>query len=97
MSTATTGSRGSQPDQDPLSTLGQWPPEGTVLAHVLEQHPRRLTLRELESEVEGCLQDAALRRAVDNLTAAQLLRQQGADLVPDPAVVDFDQDSTTEA
>jgi hypothetical protein len=65
--------------------------ERTVLSHILDEHPRRLTLPELAHEVGHALEDNAVERAVDNLAAARFLHREGPTLVPAPAVVSFDQ------
>jgi hypothetical protein len=62
--------------------------ESTVLEFVLSQPPGLLTTRDLLLE----LKDAdAVERAVRDLTAAGLLRQEGASLYPTLAAVRFDQ------
>jgi hypothetical protein len=69
------------------------PAERVVLWHLLDQHPRRLTLEDLAGEVGPDPEDEAIRRAVDNLAAARLLRREGPAWVPSRAVVDFDRGS----
>jgi hypothetical protein len=66
-------------------------PEKAVLSHLLDQHPRRLTLDGLMREMDGAFDDGAITRAVDNLAAARFLRRDGAMLIPAPAVLNFDQ------
>jgi hypothetical protein len=61
-----------------------------VLSHLLDQHPRRLTVKELAGEINPGLAATAVRRAVDNLAAARLLHLEGGKCAPDPAVLDFD-------
>lgn len=72
-----------------------WSPERAVLNHLLDQHPRRLTLQELARDLEHAFQESAVQRAVDNLTAARFLHREGAALTPAPAVVSFDQGPAT--
>jgi hypothetical protein len=64
--------------------------EGAVLTHVLDEHPRRLSPEDLSQEVNLELDAPAVERAIDNLTAARLLRREGSTVVPAPAVVGFD-------
>jgi hypothetical protein len=70
-------------------------PERAVLSHLLDQHPRRFTLQELTHEVGSEIKENAVRRAVDNLAAAQFIRREGAAVAPAPAVIDFDRKPTT--
>jgi hypothetical protein len=67
-----------------------WAPEMIVLSHLLDQHPRSVTIQDLAREVAD-LEDTALSRAVDNLAAASFVHREGATLIPAPAVVSFDQ------
>jgi hypothetical protein len=64
--------------------------EGAVLTHLLDEHPRRLSLEDLSREVDPELDTPAVERAINNLTAARLLRREGSTVVPAPAVVGFD-------
>lgn len=66
-----------------------WLPEMMVLGHLLDQHPRRITIQDLIREVAG-LEGAVLNRAVDNLAAACFVHREGVTLIPAPAVVSFD-------
>jgi hypothetical protein len=75
----------------PRPFFAYWSPERAVLTHLLDQHPRRLTLQELAREVGHGFGETAVRRAVDNLSAACFLHREGAALIPAPAVVSFDQ------
>ena len=68
-----------------------WSPERAVLTHLLDQHPRRLTLQELAQEIGHGFEETAVKRAVDNLAAARFLHREGAALIPAPAVLSFDQ------
>jgi hypothetical protein len=70
-------------------------PERAVLSHLLDQHPRRFTLQELAHEVGSEIRETALRRAVDNLAAAQFIQREGGALTPAPAVINFDRKPTT--
>jgi hypothetical protein len=72
-----------------------WSPERAVLTHLLDQHPRCLTLQELAREVGHGFGENALKRAVNNLAAARFVHQEGAALIPAPAVVSFDREPTT--
>jgi DNA-binding IclR family transcriptional regulator len=65
-------------------------PEAAVLTHLLNEHPRRLSLRDLSREVGDNVDESAVERAIDNLTAARFLRLEGSNVVPTPAVVSFD-------
>jgi predicted transcriptional regulator len=69
--------------------------ERAVLSHLLDQHPRRFTLQELAHEVGSDIKEKAVRRAVDNLAAAQFIRREGAAVTPAPAVINFDRKPTT--
>jgi predicted transcriptional regulator len=64
--------------------------EAAVLTHLLNQHPRRMSLQDLSQEVAGGLDEPTVERAIDNLKAACLLRLEGSSVVPSPAVVSFD-------
>jgi DNA-binding IclR family transcriptional regulator len=66
--------------------------EGAVLTHLLDEHPRRLSLQDLSREVGADLDEPTVERAIDNLTAARFLRREGSSVVPAPAVVGFDRD-----
>jgi DNA-binding Lrp family transcriptional regulator len=70
-------------------------PERAVLSHLLDQHPRRFTFQELANEVGSGFKEKAVRRAVDNLAAAQFIHREGATLTPAPAVVSFDREPST--
>jgi hypothetical protein len=78
------------PSSRSIPSAIHWLPEMMVLSHLLDQHPRRVTLQELFSEVTA-LEKEALSRAVDNLAAACFVHREGAALTPAPAVVSFDQ------
>ena len=74
-----------------------WPyasAERAVLSHLLDQHPRRFTLEELAQEVGSDIKEKAVRRAVDNLAAAQFIRREGTAVAPAPAVINFDRKPT---
>lgn len=73
-----------------IGSAAPWLPERMVLSHLLDQHPRRVTVQELASVVSD-LEAAVLNRAVDNLAAAQFVHKEGTALTPAPAVIDFDQ------
>lgn len=77
--------------------VGDWGSERAILSHVLDQHPRRLTLSELAREVGVPVDEAVVRRAVANLAAARFLLSEGDELVPAPAVVSFDRPETDPA
>ena len=64
--------------------------EAAVLTHLLDQHPRRLSLQDLSREVADGLDEPTVVRAIDNLTAACFLRLEDSNVVPTPAVVSFD-------
>jgi len=64
--------------------------EAAVLTHLLDEHPRRLSLQDLSQEVSKRLDEPTVERAIDNLTAACFLRVEGSSVVPNPAVVSFD-------
>jgi DNA-binding IclR family transcriptional regulator len=64
--------------------------EAAVLTHLLNEHPRRMSLQDLSQEVAGGMDGPTVERAIDNLTAACLLRLDGSIVVPAPAVVSFD-------
>jgi DNA-binding IclR family transcriptional regulator len=64
--------------------------EAAVLTRLLDEHPRRLSLRDLSREVADVLDEPTVERAIDNLTAARFLRLEGSSVVPNPAVVRFD-------
>jgi predicted transcriptional regulator len=70
-------------------------PERAVLSHLLDQHPRSFTVRELADEVGSGFKEKTVRRAVDNLAAARFIHREGAALTPAPAVVDFDREPAT--
>lgn len=75
----------------PGPTLRSWPIESVILAHLLEQHPRHPRMDELAVEVEGFEADD-LERAVENLSAAQLVRSDNSGLAPEAAVIAFDRE-----
>ena len=89
MSTTAFSKPAPQRSGQPL--FAYWSPERAVLTHLLDQHPRRLTLQELAHEVGHGFEETAVKRAVDNLAAAR----EGAALIPAPAVVSFDQGPAT--
>jgi hypothetical protein len=64
--------------------------EAAVLTHLLDQHPRRLSLADLSREAPKGLDEPTVERAIGNLTAACFLRLEGSSVVPNPAVVSFD-------
>jgi hypothetical protein len=66
-------------------------PERAVLSHLLDQHPRRLTLHELAQEVGPGFREGVIQRAVDNLAAARFIQRHGAALIAAPAAVNLDQ------
>jgi hypothetical protein len=66
--------------------------EGVVLTHLLDEHPRRLSLQDLSHEFGDDLDEPTVKRAIDNLAAACLLRFEGSTVVPESAVVNFDRD-----
>jgi hypothetical protein len=57
-----------------------------AFAHLLDQHPRRLTIDQLGQEIGGADQ-VALERAVASLDEACLLQRQGSELIPAPAAL----------
>lgn len=57
-----------------------------AFTHLLDQHPRRLTIDQLRSEIGGD-DHAALERAIANLAEACLLRRQEGALIPSPAAL----------
>jgi hypothetical protein len=61
-----------------------------VLAHLLDRHPRRLTLRELTDELGRPTAGDDVARAVRNLAAARFLRLDSGVVSPTAAVLDFD-------
>jgi hypothetical protein len=71
--------------------------EGAVLTHLLDEHPRRLSVQDLSREVGDELDGATVAQAIENLTAARFLRLEGPSIVPTPAVVSFDRDHRTDA
>jgi hypothetical protein len=60
-----------------------------AFAHLLDQHPRRLTIEQLGREIGGD-DRAALERAVASLDEACLVRRLGAELVPSSAALRAD-------
>ena len=60
-----------------------------AFTHLLDQHPRRLTIDQLGREIGGD-DRVALERAVANLDEACLLRRQGGELIPSPAALRVD-------
>jgi hypothetical protein len=83
----------STPEAKPAAAVCDsiaWGAERAVLAHLLDQHPRRLTIEELCRQFAGLLSDASVEEAADNLVAARFLIRENTDLLPAPAVVAFD-------
>ena len=70
--------------------------ERAVLSHLLDQHPRRLTLNELAAEIGEERDETMIVRAVANLCAASFLVRDGTELVPAPEAVLFDRLGTAE-
>jgi hypothetical protein len=66
--------------------------ETAVLTYLLDEHPRRLSLRDLSLEVAAGLDEPTVERAIGNLTAAHFLHLEDSSVVPTPAVVSFDRD-----
>jgi hypothetical protein len=67
--------------------------ERAVLALLLDEHPARLTFAELSLAFGGgdaSADDDAVRRAVEELTAAGLLHRDGALLGPTRPAIYFD-------
>jgi hypothetical protein len=64
--------------------------EAAVLSYLLDEHPRRLSLQDLSLEVAAGLDQPAVERAIENLTAARFLRLEESSVVPTPEVVSFD-------
>ena len=64
--------------------------EAAVLVHLLNEHPRRLSLEDLSREVAYRIDEPTVERAIGNLTAACFLRFEDSIVVPSPAVVSFD-------
>ena len=64
--------------------------ETAVLTHLLNEHPRRLSIQDLSREVADGLDEPTVERAIGNLTAACFLRLEDSSVVPNPAVVSFD-------
>ncbi len=60
-----------------------------AFTHLLDQHPRRLTIDQLGREI-GDGDRAALERAVASLDEACLVRRLGAELIPSPAALRVD-------
>lgn len=60
-----------------------------AFTHLLDQHPRRLTIEQLAREIGGD-DHAALERAVASLDEAGLVRRLGAELIPSPAALRVD-------
>lgn len=60
-----------------------------AFTHLLDQHPRRLTIDQLGREIGGD-DRAALERAVASLDEACLVRRLGAELIPSPAALRAD-------
>jgi hypothetical protein len=63
-----------------------------AFTHLLDQHPRRLTIDQLGREIGGA-DLASLERAVANLDEACLLRRHGGTLIPSPAALRADRPS----
>lgn len=72
------------------------PAERVILAHLLDQHPRRLTLEQLSGEIAPSFGDGSVRRALEKLTAAQFLSREGTAWIPSKAAIDFDRGSAAE-
>jgi hypothetical protein len=78
---ARTNITGAPPDGPTATTDEDTRQEAAVLAHVLREHPDRLTLTELDQTIAGVPGDFgstdAVERALRNLTRGGLLRQHG--------------------
>jgi len=74
-------------DAPALESSG-FPLEYVAFNHLLEQHPRRLTLAQLGREI-GAGQ-AALKRVIANLHEVFLVQHQDRELVPSPLALRFD-------
>ncbi len=61
-----------------------------AFTHLLDQHPRRLTIDQLGREI-GDDDHAALERAIASLDEACLVQRLGQELIPSPAALRVDQ------
>lgn len=67
----------------------EYPLEYIAFSHLLEQHPRRLTLAQLAREIGG--DRVALGRAIAALKEVLLVQRQGGELVPSRLALRVDQ------
>jgi hypothetical protein len=67
----------------------EYPLEHIAFSHLLEEHPRRLTLAQLAREIGG--DRVALGRAIANLSEVFLIQSQDGELIPSPLAVRVDQ------
>lgn len=67
----------------------EYPLEYVAFSHLLEQHPRRLTLAQLGREIGG--DRVALGRAIANLSEVFLIQSQDGELIPSSLALRVDQ------
>src|SRR4051812_16976595 len=82
-----------RPSPSPLSrtaSLGEQQLGYVAFSHLLDQHPRGLTVDELAREIHATEDRPTLERAVANLVDACLLQLRGSELTPSPAAVRVD-------
>jgi hypothetical protein len=81
--------KASAPSGNPSADLADQRLGHAAFTHLLDQHPRRLTIHQLGRELGGH-DPAALERAVASLDEACLVRRLGAELIPSPAALRVD-------
>ena len=67
----------------------EYPLEYIAFSHLLEEHPRRLTLAQLGREIGG--DRAALKRAIASLSEVFLIQSQDGELIPSSLALRVDQ------
>jgi hypothetical protein len=72
----------SEPSQQVLGEL--------AFTHLLDQHPRRLTIDQLRREIDS-RDPEALERAIASLDEACLLSCRQGELIPSPAAIRVDE------
>jgi hypothetical protein len=74
----------------PPARAGDGGPEVAVLGHLLDAHPRQLSLLDLAAELDHGLEGRCLQRAVANLCAAGLISREGQLLAAAPLALAFE-------